>query len=145
MGKKISIFIFIMFVLLSFSEAFASKVQEDSDKKTDVALVDTSEIKAHGTPIRKLYRGAINVFTCYFEIPASMYNIAVEEKNAFTGFSLGGIQGLWVTLLRGLEGLFDVVTFPIPSYSKLIVTPEFAYVSLQQAYEAYEREKDSIK
>lgn len=138
MGKNIFIFILLCFVLLNFSEAFASKAQEDAAKGTDIALIDTTDMRYHRTPIRKLYRGMLNVLTCPLEVPASMFNVAADEENAFTGFALGGIQGVWTTLLRGLEGVFDVVTFIIPPYSKSIVTPEFAWDSLQQAYKTYD-------
>jgi len=145
MVKKICASVLLCFMLLSFSEAFASKAQEDAAKGTDITLIDTTDMRYHRTPIRKLYRGVLNVFTCPLELPASMFNVAVDEESAFTGFALGGFQGLWTTLLRGLEGVFDVATFLIPPYSKSIVTPEFAWDGLQQAYKAYEEAGASIR
>lgn len=145
MGKKICIFVLSCFILLNFSKVFASKAQEDAAKGKDITLVNTTDMRYHRTPIRKLYRGLLNIFTCPLEVLASMFNVTADEENAFTGFTLGSVQGLWTTLLRGADGVFDVATFIIPPYSKSIMTPEFAWDSLQQAYEAYDTGKASIQ
>ena len=137
MGKKICTFVLLCFILLSFSEAFASKAQEDAAKGTDITLIDTRDMRYHRTPLRKLHRGVFNIITCPLEFPASMFNVTVEENSSFTGFWLGGVQGVFTTFLRGLEGIFDVVTFIIPPYSKSIMVPEFAWDSLIQASEKY--------
>ena len=138
MGKKICTFVLLCFILLSFSEAFASKAQEDAAKGTDITLIDTKDMRYYRTPLRKLHRGVFNIITCPLEFPASMFNVTVEENSSFTGFWLGGVQGVFTSFIRLFEGVFDVVTFIIPPYSKSIMVPEFAWDSLQQAYKAYE-------
>ncbi|MCX5694432.1 MAG: exosortase system-associated protein, TIGR04073 family [Candidatus Omnitrophica bacterium] len=140
MVKKICIFVFLCFITLNFSDALASQAQEDAAKGKDITIVDTRDMRYHRTPIRKLLRGATNIITCPLEVPASMFSVAADEDNDFTGFVLGSFQGLWTALLRGLEGVFDFGTFIIPPYSKSIMTPEFAWDSLQQSYKAYDDE-----
>jgi len=141
MGKKVFTFGLLCFILLSFSNVFASKAQEDAKKGKNITLIDTEDMRYHRTPIRKLFRGVSNIFTCPLEIPASMMDVAADEENHFTGFLLGSFQGVFTTFLRALEGVFDVVTFIIPPYSKSVMVPEFAWDSLQQAYDKY----DSMK
>jgi putative exosortase-associated protein (TIGR04073 family) len=138
MIKTIRFFILFIFLFLSASNVFASKAQEDAARGKDITLVDTRDMRYHRTPVRKLFRGVSNIITCPLEVPASMFSTAADEENEFSGFFLGGVQGLCTTVLRGLEGVFDTVTFIIPPYSKSIVTPEFAWDSLRQAYDTYD-------
>ena len=138
MSKKLLIFVFLGFILLISSRAFAGPAQDDQARGKDITAVDTRDMRYHRTPVRKLFRGVANFFTCPLEIPASVFNVSVEEDSDFSGLFLGGFQGLFTTVLRGMEGAFDVVTFIIPPYSKSIVTPEFAWDSLKQAYDRYD-------
>ena len=45
------------------------------------------------------------------------------------GATVGILQGVWRTVLRGVVGVFEVVTFPaeIPKGFKPILKPEFAF------------------
>jgi putative exosortase-associated protein (TIGR04073 family) len=138
MFKKLPLFVFLNLTLLIAPGAFAGPAQDDAAKGKNITAVQTQDMRYHRTPVRKLFRGFANLLTCPLEVPASIFNVSVEENNDFTGFFLGGFQGLFTSILRGTEGAFDAVTFIIPPYSKSIVTPEFAWDSLKQAYERYD-------
>lgn len=141
MGRKILIFSLLCFMALSFSKAFANDTAQDTSKKgKSITLVDTADMRYQKTPLRKLQRGVVNFLTCPLEVPASILNVSMDEQNVFTGYTLGGVQGLFTSLLRGLEGIFDVVTFIVPPYSKSIMTPEFAWDSLAQAFARHEEQ-----
>ncbi|MFA4888083.1 MAG: exosortase system-associated protein, TIGR04073 family [Candidatus Omnitrophota bacterium] len=141
MRKKVLVFCFIISILLSFSKAFAIDAAEDSlGKEESGILIDTADMRYKKTPLNKLQRGLGNLGTCYFEIPASMFNVAAEEGD-FLGFFLGSVQGLFTTLFRALDGVFDTATFFVPPYNKPIMQPEYAYQSLKQAYNNYDEKK----
>ncbi|MFA4993527.1 MAG: exosortase system-associated protein, TIGR04073 family [Candidatus Omnitrophota bacterium] len=96
------------------------------------AEFDAQDTRWAGTPMHKLERGLINIVTCPIELPASMISVS-NEKGQIFGFFIGTAEGLFTTLFRALSGVYDTVTFLIPSYSKPIIQPEYAIQSLENA------------
>lgn len=96
------------------------------------AEIGDEDMRWGETPLHKLERGAINIITCPLELPASMLSVA-DEKGEIFGFFIGTAEGLFTTLFRALSGVYDTVTFLIPSYTKPIMEPEYAIQSLDNA------------
>ncbi len=65
--------------------------------------------------MRKLSRGLSNVTFGLTEIPVTMDSINERHGNS-AAFSYGVVSGLGRTLARLGAGLYDIITFPVPSY-----------------------------
>ena len=95
-----------------------------------VAMTDS--FAASGV-IKKLQRGIVNVVTAPVEVPKQIraYWIAGSEKTfhiivwGFCGF----VKGLWMTPLRMVSGLWDVITCPLdlPKNGASLVKPEYVF------------------
>ncbi len=84
------------------------------------------------TPVHKLERGLVNICTFPLELPASMISVA-DEKGEVFGFIIGAVEGLAASAFRGVSGVYDTLTFFIPSYRKPLMQPEYAIQSLENA------------
>jgi len=76
----------------------------------------------------KLGRGIANIATCPIELPRTIEKVSLKDGYV-AGATVGILQGVWRTVLRGVVGVFEVVTFPaeIPEGFKPLITPEFAF------------------
>lgn len=89
-----------------------------------IAMVTTSqvEIKMHREPIRQLGRGAANLLTGLWEIPANILSVN-KENGDIAGATYGVLRGVWRFGVREVTGAFEVVTFPFGWQP--IIEPEF--------------------
>lgn len=75
----------------------------------------------------KFGRGAVNVLTCWTEIPR---NVAIEwqRTDPASGFFLGVGKGLGYGYTRFVGGVYDMVTFafPVPMGFAPVMDPEFS-------------------
>jgi putative exosortase-associated protein (TIGR04073 family) len=75
----------------------------------------------------KFGRGAVNVLTCWTEIPR---NVALEwqRTDPASGFFLGVGKGLGYGYTRFVGGVYDMVTFafPVPMGFAPVMDPEFS-------------------
>ena len=94
------------------------------------AEIGDQDLRWGGTPLHKLERGVVNIFTCPLELPASMISVA-HEKGEIFGFLIGAAEGVFTTVFRAASGVYDTVTFMIPSYTKPLMEPEYAIQSLE--------------
>ena len=78
--------------------------------------------------LRKLGRGVANIVTCPIELPRTIENVALKDGYV-AGATVGILQGVWRTVLRGVAGVFEVVTFPaeIPEGFTPLIKPEFVF------------------
>ena len=78
--------------------------------------------------LRKLGRGIANVATCPIELPRTIEKVSLRDGYV-AGATVGILQGVWRTILRGAVGVFEVVTFPIEVTEgfKPLLKPEFAF------------------
>jgi putative exosortase-associated protein (TIGR04073 family) len=76
----------------------------------------------------KLGRGIANVATCPLELIRTPRVVTMREGWS-TGMTRGVAEGLWRTLLRGVVGVYEVVTFSleIPADFRPLIKPEFAF------------------
>ncbi|MDD2752035.1 MAG: exosortase system-associated protein, TIGR04073 family [Candidatus Omnitrophica bacterium] len=118
------IFPLIFLLLFFFSAAGAG---EEKSTQTG-ALIDSNNIQYNRTPINKFGRGMVNTLTCLLEIPGEAIKVG-QEKDPLTGMTLGVVEGFCTAGIRGLTGLWDVVTFVIPPYNKPLMQPEYALQS----------------
>jgi putative exosortase-associated protein (TIGR04073 family) len=72
----------------------------------------------------KLAAGSSNLVLGWLEIPKNMINTS-NEYNIALGLTGGLVKGALHTIGRTVSGLFDVVTFPLPSTS--IVQPPYVW------------------
>ena len=85
------------------------------------------------SPLRKLGRGAANVFTGWIELPAQI--IAETETNgSWSALTVGVLKGAAFAVGRTLLGALEVATFPLVNFPNQVgsdpygplVEPEFA-------------------
>ena len=78
--------------------------------------------------LRKLGRGIANVATCPIELPRTIENVSLRDGYVAAA-TVGVLQGVWRTVLRGIVGAFEIVTFPadIPKGFEPLIKPEFAF------------------
>lgn len=129
--KKICLSLVVFVLLAGF--AFAQQDSGEDKEAPSATLVDTADPHYNKTPINKLGRGAINIATCWEEIPADVFRVS-KEKNDFAGYTLGLAEGATTAVIRALTGVFDVVTFILPPYDKPLMQPEYASDSLKEGY-----------
>ena len=78
-------------------------------------------------PIRKLSRGGANILTCIIELPKNIGEVNYED-GPIAALTYGLAKGLYRTGLRGVVGIYELVTAPIPfpaNYAPIINDPEF--------------------
>lgn len=78
--------------------------------------------------LRKLGRGIANIATCPAEI-ARTSEMVTKREGHFAGLTVGLLQGAWRTVLRGVTGTFEVLTFyvEIPDDYGPLMKPEFVW------------------
>jgi putative exosortase-associated protein (TIGR04073 family) len=78
---------------------------------------------------KKLGRGACNILMCPVEFPSQIADTNKTDGPA-AGLTYGVIKGIYWTLVRGVVGVYEVVTFPIPvpcNYRPILTEPEFMF------------------
>ncbi len=94
---------------------------------TILAILFLSGTAYADNALKKLGRGIANVLTCPFEI-IHRIGEANEESGPLAAFTWGVLDGLWRTGVRGVVGVYEVATFPLPwpgAYGPIVDDPEF--------------------
>jgi len=78
--------------------------------------------------MRKLGRGLANATTGIVEIPKKVILITREEGPAL-GLTWGWLKGAGIGLLRTAAGIYETLTFPIPTPANFepVLEPEFVF------------------
>lgn len=78
--------------------------------------------------LRKLGRGITNIVTCPGELIRTP-ELVGRKDGYLAAWSVGLLQGAWRTVLRGVTGVFEVVTFlvEIPEDYGPLMKPEFVF------------------
>jgi len=74
--------------------------------------------------MNKAGRGLKNLCLGWTDIPLSIYQVTSDTKNAALGLTMGAWDGFKKAFPRTISGAVDLVTFPIPDYSKSPVKPD---------------------
>ena len=88
---------------------------------------------ADSPAVEKLQRGIVNLVTAPVEIPKQVRAswITGSEKTFHISAWLfyGFVKGLWMTPVRMVSGLWDIVTFPFdtPAKGKSLLTPAYVF------------------
>ena len=88
--------------------------------------IDRDEIPYNRTPINKLERGVINMATFWLELPAEVAKVSKEQDPA-AGATIGVVNGVLTSAVRGATAIYDTATFFVPSYTKPAMKPEYAW------------------
>lgn len=64
-------------------------------------------------PIHKLGRGAVNILTCWIELPKNLH-LGMQETNPVLGVGGGILKGLGLAATRLALGAYEVISFPVP-------------------------------
>jgi putative exosortase-associated protein (TIGR04073 family) len=62
----------------------------------------------------KLRRGAVNLVSGVVEIPGCIYDVSAKE-GALVGATWGTVKGVGMGPVRTMVGIWDIISFPIPS------------------------------
>ncbi|MFA6129873.1 MAG: exosortase system-associated protein, TIGR04073 family [Candidatus Omnitrophota bacterium] len=116
----------LIFGGLAIGYCYDYGADSEVDYPAPVMEIDRDQIPYGNTPINKLERGVINMATCWMELPAEVARVSNEQDPA-AGASIGVVNGTITSVIRGLAGIYDTVTFPIPSYTKPAMKPEYAW------------------
>ena len=78
--------------------------------------------------IRKLGRGLANIATCPAELVRTP-ELLSRREGYVAGITVGVLEGAWRTLVRGVAGVYEVLTFyaEVPGGFKPIMQPEFVW------------------
>lgn len=78
--------------------------------------------------LRKLGRGITNVVTCPVELLRTPEKVG-RRDGYLAATTVGLLQGAWRGILRGVVGVFEIVTFPVevPKDFAPLMRPEYVF------------------
>jgi len=123
----VSAFVFMLIAGLA-GHCLAETVMQDQMPAPEMQI-DADKIPYGKTALNKLERGTVNMATFWMELPAGVAKVS-SESNPVLGVTVGAVNGVFTSAIRGLTAVFDVATFMVPSYSKPVMKPEYAVNSL---------------
>jgi putative exosortase-associated protein (TIGR04073 family) len=97
---------------------------------------DRDEISFANSPINKLERGVVNMATFWMELPAEIAKVSKEQDPA-AGFTVGMVNGIIISAVRGATAIYDTATFPVASYTKPMMKPEYAWQAADEKIKAW--------
>ncbi|MBU0548254.1 MAG: exosortase system-associated protein, TIGR04073 family [Candidatus Omnitrophica bacterium] len=98
--------------------------------------IDRDEIPYSSSPVNKLERGIINLATFWMELPAEVAKVSKEQDPA-AGVTVGVVNGVITSAIRGLTAIYDTATFPVSSYTKPVMKPEYAWKAADDKIRAW--------
>lgn len=126
----------LIFGGLSIGYCYDYGADSEVDYPAPIMEIDRDEIPYAGSPINKLERGIINMATFWMELPAEVAKVSREQDPA-AGATVGVVNGTITSAIRGLAGIYDTATFPIPSYTKPAIKPEYAWQAADDKIRAW--------
>lgn len=98
--------------------------------------IDRDEIPYSESSLNKLERGVINMATFWLELPAEVAKVS-DEQDPAAGATVGVVNGVITSAIRGVTAIYDTVTFPVPSYTKPVMKPEYAWTAADEKIKAW--------
>ncbi len=127
MKKVMLLALAFVFIIGLFAISFAAVDPESlSNGPLPGFQLDRDEIAYNQTPINKLERGIINMATFWLELPAEVAKVSKEQDPA-AGATVGVVNGVCTSAVRGATAIYDTATFFVPSYTKPAIKPEYAW------------------
>ncbi len=128
--KKIAILAVVFILIAGFmAQGYAETVVQEQMSAPEFQI-NADKIPYGKTALNKLERGTVNMATFWMELPAGVAKVS-RESNPVLGVTVGAVNGVFTSAIRGLTAMFDVATCMIPSYSKPVMKPEYAINSLE--------------
>lgn len=125
----------VVFMAVFSAQCFAETVVSEPMAEPEFQI-EVEKIPYSKTALNKLERGTANMATFWMELPASVARVS-SESNPVMGATVGAVNGVFTSAIRGLTAIFDVATFMIPSYSKPVMKPEYAINSLDTSMRSF--------
>ena len=89
-----------------------------------LAFLFVANVSYAESPGKKAVRGLVNLLSCPLEISNGVGD-AFEENGILAASTWGVVDGFLRMGGRGLCGLYEAITFPLPPYDPIIKNPEF--------------------
>lgn len=127
MLKMMKILFFLFFVLFLLCPSAYSRVcQGDGREYIDEVVAPEGYLEEASF---KLVRGVANFVTCPGEFPKQIV-VTIRDCGPM-GIILGPLKGLGMVGLRGVAGIWEIATFPLPNTTdgdfSAILKPEFVW------------------
>ncbi len=126
----------LVFGSLTIGYCYDNEVGDEYTFTSPPMEIDRDEISFADSPINKLGRGIINMATFWMEIPAEVAKVSYEQDPA-AGATVGVVNGVIISAIRGVTAIYDTATFPVPSYTKPIMKPEYAWKAADDKIRAW--------
>ena len=100
---------------LALAPAFSARLRAD----------DFEDQEPAGSPVTKLARGGLNLFTGWMEVPKRIHETS-QNAGATVSFTWGLLRGLGYGFVRTAAGAYEILTFPFaapPDYAPVIQPP----------------------
>lgn len=107
--------VLLLALALAMSPALSLPLQADEFEDTG----------STGSPLAKLARGGLNLFTGWMEVPKRIHETS-QNSGATVSFTWGLLRGLGYGFVRTAAGAYEIVTFPFaapPDYEPVIQPP----------------------
>ena len=101
-GKSFVLLLLVLFAFCAVPQVSAAEGKKPADRVSIVL-----------PPVMKLARGIANVAFCVLELPMQWAEVT-ENHGAIAGITYGTLKGVYFVLVRGVVGVVEIVTFPIP-------------------------------
>jgi len=129
--KKTLFFVCVLIVTILFLAVGYHGQAKAQDETAAPPSTISEDMQYEASPLNKLGRGALNIASCIAEVPFEVAKVS-REKDPFVGCTLGLVQGVFNTFLRGFTGMLDVLTFAIPPYNRPLMEPEYVFKSADE-------------
>jgi putative exosortase-associated protein (TIGR04073 family) len=134
--KKATVLAVLFILMAAFTtQSFAEEIVVEQMPAPEFQI-EAEKIPYSKTALNKLERGSANMATFWMELPASVARVS-NESNPVMGVTVGAVNGVFTSAIRGLTAVFDVATFMIPPYSKPVMKPEYALNSLDTSMRGF--------
>lgn len=122
--KTLLCLLFISFILCPL--AYSQNYQDDGREYIDEVIAPEGYLEESSY---KLVRGVANVITCPGEFPKQII-ITIRDRGPM-GILLGPLKGVGMVGLRGIAGIWETATFPLPNTTSgdfsAVLKPEYVW------------------
>lgn len=119
----------LLIAIVAFVMGIAAPASFAASPNSAKPASKAADYYSKGDAVRKLGRGLSNCLTFPLEVPIQISNVN-NSDGPFAAFTYGFVKGLVKCCFRGLVGMYEVSTFPIPfpeGYKPIINDPEFIF------------------
>ena len=126
----------LIFGSLTIGYCYENEADDESTFTSLPMEIDRDEISYSNSPVNKLERGVINMATFWMELPAEVARVS-NEQDPVAGVTVGVVNGVITSAIRGLTAIYDTATFLVPSYTKPVMKSEYAWKAADDKIRAW--------